>query len=466
MEPYLNALTETKYCPLWHDQDVRPEQCPPLSGDEKCELLIVGGGFTGLWAALQAKERMPDLDIILIESTFVGDGASGRTGGMVAKALAHTETNTDYHFPNETDRIEELGQLNYQGFVESLKRYDIDARFEEGGFIDVATREYQVEGLRKTYEERVEKGENLSWYDQDEIQQEAKSPTYLAGLYQRDRGGIVDPARLCWGLKSTVQNLGVRIFEGTPMLATNIEGAGMKTVCPNGSIQSDKVLMGTNAFRSPLAAIRKSVIPVWDYQLATEPLSSSRHDSIGWKDPYGLGDIDNMFHYYRMTKDNRITWGGGGAVCYYYGSRRDQGVADPRDRFEMLSKTFFQTFPQLEGIKFTHRWGGIIASTTRFCMVPGVAYDGRVSWAVGYTGLGVCASRFGARVGLELLGYQPSDILDLQFVRKKAMNWPPEPIRWFGVTMTRHAMMKADTNNGKKGPWLKLLDRLNLGFAC
>ena len=186
MEPYLNALTQTKYCPLWHDQDVRPEQCPPLSGDEKCELLIVGGGFTGLWAALQAKERMPDLDVVLIESTFVGDGASGRNGGMVAKALAHTETNTDYHFPDEADRIEELGQLNYQELVESLKRYDMDARFEEAGFLDVATREYQVEAFRKHYEEKAQKGVNLTWYDQDEIQKILKSPTYKAGVHLRD----------------------------------------------------------------------------------------------------------------------------------------------------------------------------------------------------------------------------------------------------------------------------------------
>ena len=466
MEPYLKSLKDTQFYPLWHDSDTKPEPCPPFSGDEKCELLIVGGGFTGLWAALQAKERMPDIDIILIEATFVGDGASGRTGGMVAKDLAHGETNTDYHFPNEADRIEELGKINYREFVESIKKYNIDARLEEAGFMDIALHDYQTDILRKEYEEKVEQGADWTWHDQDDIQQIVKSPLYKSGVHQRDRGAIVDPARLCWGLKKVILDLGVRIFEGTPMQSTDPHGKGMKTVCEKGSIRSEKVLMATNAFKSPMPAIRKSVIPVWDYQVATEPLTPAQHESIGWKEPFGLGDIDNMFHYYRMTKDNRITWGGGGSVCYYYGSRTDQGVADQRDRFERLSKSFFETFPQLEGVNFTHRWSGIIASSTRFCMVPGVAYDGRVSWAVGYTGLGVCASRFGARVGLELLGYQPSDILDLQFVRKKAMNWPPEPLRWFGVTMTRHAMMKADANNGKQGLWLKLLDKLNIGFAC
>jgi len=466
MEPYLNALTETRYCPLWHDRNIRPEPCPPLSEDDTCELLIVGGGFTGLWAALQARERMPDLDIVLLESTFVGDGASGRNGGMIARTLTHGEHNADYHFPSEAERIEELGQVNYRELVESLQRYSIDARFEETGFMDVATRACQVESFRKSYETKKKNGLNVTWYDRDEIQKQIHSPTYYAGVYFPDRGGILDPARLCWELKRVLLDLGVRIFETTPMLGIRTDGPGMKTACPKGSIRSNKILMATNAFPNPLGAIRRSVIPVWDYQLATEPLSSTQREAIGWKEPYGVSDIDRMFHYYRMTHDDRITWGGGGSVCYYYGSRTDPGVADPRDRFERLSQSFFHTFPQLEGIKFTHRWGGIIASSTRFCVVPGVAYDGRVSWAVGYTGLGVGASRFGARVGLELLGYQPSDILDMQFVRKKAMNWPPEPLRWFGVTMTRRGMMQADRNDGKLGLWMKLMDRLNLGFAC
>ena len=126
----------------------------------------------------------------------------------------------------------------------------------------------------------------------------------------------------------------------------------------------------------------------------------------------------------------------------------------------------FDTFPQVEGLRFTHRWGGIIASTTRFCMAPGVAFGGRVAWSIGYTGLGVSATRFGARVGLELLGYDPTEILDMHFVRKRPLPWPPEPLRWIGVTLTRNEMARADRNNGKRGLWLELLDKLNLGFAC
>jgi len=466
MEPYLKALTHSKYCSLWHDQDIKPKMLASLKQDEKCQLLIVGGGFTGLWAALQAKERVPELYIIMIESTFIGDGASGRNGGMLEPDLAHGDTNSDYHFPNETERIEELGRINLKEFVETLDRYNIDARYEDVGFLEVATREHHIREMREEYKEYEESGSNAIWFDQDEVRKQVNSPTYLAGVWTPGPAGIIDPARLCWGLKKTLLSLGVRIFEGTPMLNIKPRGTGMQTTCPNGVINSEKILIATNAFPSPIAKIQKSTIPVWDYQIATEPLNSSQMNSIGWKRRYALTCRDSMFHYYRLTRDNRITWGGGGSVCYYYGSRTDQQVADPRKRFERLSETFLETFPQLEGIRFTHRWGGIIASSTRFCMVPGMAFDGRVSWSVGYTGLGVGATRFGARVALELLGYQPSDILDMQFIKNKAMNWPPEPFRWFGVTMTRHALSKSDVNYGKKGLWLKLMDHLNLGFAC
>ena len=132
-----------------------------------------------------------------------------------------------------------------------------------------------------------------------------------------------------------------------------------------------------------------------------------------------LSDNVNMFHYFRMTNDNRITWGGGGAIRYYFNNGIDKHYEDAQARYEQLAQEFFEVFPQLNDVKFSHRWGGIIATSTRFCMVPGVIFDGRVAWCVGYTGLGVGATRFGARIGIELLGYKPSDILNMQFVRAR-----------------------------------------------
>ncbi len=466
MQPHLRALVDSRFAPFWLDRDERPAALPPLEGEERCQLLIVGGGFTGLWAALQVKEALPDLDVILIEASEIGDGASGRNGGFLSSSLAHGDLNADVHFPGERDRLAELGRQNLAELLDTLERHNIDARYQDVGSFTAATNPSRARALRASYEAAKAAGKNVVWFGEDEVRKEVNSPTFLAGVWWRDGEGLVDPGYLCWGLKRAVLDLGVRIFEGSAMLRMVPDGQGMKLDTPGGSIRCDRILLGTNAFPNPVSRARRSVIPVWDYVVATEPLSPSQLDAIGWHRRYGLGNECNMFYYTRMTHDNRIIWGGGGVVVYHYASRRDASAADDSKRFVQLSKQFFETFPQLEGIRFSHRWSGVIASTTRFCMAPGVAYDGRVSWSIGYTGLGVSATRFGARIGLELLGYEPSELLEMQFVKKQAMAWPPEPLRWMGVTLTRREMARADRNGGTRGLWLKLLDRLGLGFAC
>jgi glycine/D-amino acid oxidase-like deaminating enzyme len=470
MQRYLEALKDAKTRPLWHDPEIMPEVLPPLANDEQCELLIVGGGFTGLWAAMQAKERRPDADIILIEQTFVGDGASGRCGGFLNSSLAHGETNVEHRFSGEADLLRELGRQNMKELLETLQRYNIDARYEQSGAMAVALDPESARDMHSEYEREKSKGEKVTWFDEAAVREQVNSPTFFGGLWHRGgQDGVVDPARLCWGLKDVLLNrLGVRIFEGTRLLGVEPLGKDrMKAECAGGVILSDRILMATNAFTSPIRKIRRSIIPVWDYQIATEPLTEEQLEKIGWGESrQPLADFRNMFHYFRITKDNRITYGGGGAVRYYFNRGIDLKYADVPTLYSQLAKEFFETFPQLEDVKFSNKWGGIIATSTRFCMVPGVAYDGRLAWSVGYTGHGVGATRFGARVGIELLGYEPSEILNMQFITRKALPWAPEPFRWFGVKFTQNALLKADKNGGKRGLWLRFLDKLGLGFTC
>ncbi len=470
MQAHLEALQDTKACPLWHDSPDAPEQLPPIDGDKQCDMLIVGGGFTGLWAALQAIERKPDADIILIEQTFVADGASGRCGGFLNTSLAHGETNTEHQFPGEATKLEELGTQNMKEFIDTLERYNIDARYEKVGAMSVALDEEAAKHMLEEYEEAKAGGDDVVFFDKEAVRKEVNSPKFHAGLWERDgQDGVIDPARLCWGLKAAILKLGVRIFEGTQLLEIQPLGKDrMQANCKGGIIRSDKVLMATNAFRGAIGKIRRSIIPVWDYQISTEPLNEEQIALINWPNTrHALADYNNMFHYFRLTKDNRITWGGGGAVRYYFNNGIDRSLEQKPARFEQLSKEFFEYFPQLAGkVKFSHKWAGIIATSTRFCMVPGTAYNGRMAWSVGYTGHGVGASRFGARVGIELLGYNPTDILQMQFVKKKAMPWAPEPLRWIGVKITQLELIRADKNGGKRGLWLKMLDAMNLGFTC
>lgn len=470
MQKHIEALKDAKACPLWHDPEVMPEQLPPLAADETCELLIVGGGFTGLWAAMQAKERRPEAEIVLVEQTFVGDGASGRCGGFLNASLAHGESNVSHRFAEEAARLEELGRQNMKELLETLDRYNIDARYEQTGVLEVALDPESAVTLHSDYEEEKASGKDVAWFDKDAVRQQVNSPTFFGGLWhRRGQDGVVDPGRLCWGLKDVLLNqLGVRIYEGTKFLSLEPLGKDrMKVHCEGGDIIADKVLMATNAFTSPLKKVRRSIVPIWDYQIATEPLTEKQLERIGWgQSRHALSDYRNMFHYFRMTKDNRITYGGGGLVRYYFNRGIDKKYSDVPRIYERLAEEFFETFPQLDDVKFSNKWGGIIATSTRFCMVPGSDYDGRLAWSVGYTGSGVGPTRFGARVAIEMLGYQPSDILDMQFITRKALPWAPEPFRWFGVKFTQLALVRADSNGGKRGLWLKFLDKLGLGFTC
>ncbi|MCF6192951.1 MAG: FAD-binding oxidoreductase [Kangiellaceae bacterium] len=472
MQRHIEAIKDTVDRPLWHDPKIMPDCLPALTSKETCDLLIVGGGFTGLWAAMQAKEGNSDLDIIIIEQTFVGDGASGRCGGFLNTSVAHGETNVEAQFPGEADRLQELGIQNMKEFLDTLVRYNIDARYEKTGAMEVALDPASSKRLFKDYQQYKEDGDDVVWFDKKAVRKQVNSPKFFAGCWHRDgQDGVLDPARLCWGLKDVLINqLGVRIYENTKFISVKSSSNGdMKGICESGDITSKKVLMATNAFTSSIGKIRRSVIPVWDYQISTEPLTDEQLDKINWgkSSRHAISDYTNMFHYFRLTKDRRITWGGGGAVRYYFNRGIDKKFMQVPARYEQLAKEFFETFPQLAGeIKFSNKWGGIIASSTRFCVVPGVSHSGRLAWAVGYTGHGVGASRFGARIGIELLGYQPTDIIKMKFVTKKALPWVPEPFCWPGVKITQNELIRADRNGGKRGLWLKFLDMLGLGFTC
>jgi glycine/D-amino acid oxidase-like deaminating enzyme len=422
----------------------------------------VGGGFTGLWAAVQAKEEEPDRDVVLLEADTVAEGASGRNGGFADPSLTHGLSNGLHHFPGEMESIEKLGSENYHGYVAALERLGIDAHLEQTGTLAVATAPYQVEGLRESLEQHRKFGEEGEWFDRDAVREQLDSPTYQAGYWRRS-GSIVDPARVAWGLRDAALRLGVRIYEHTRVDGLSAAVAGIEVRTEAGSVRADKAVLATNAFRSPLRRMRRATIAVWDYALVTEPLSASRLASLGWKNRQGVGDSGNQFHYYRLTVDDRILWGGYDAI-YHFGNRIRSEYQQHRACFEGLSSRFFATFPQLEGLRFTHTWGGPIATTTRFCLDVGTAYQRRVSWAGGYTGLGVVASRFGARTALDLLDRPDAPHLALRFLKRRPFPWPPEPIRSLAVELTQRGLAKADRNEGRRGPWLRLLDGLGLGF--
>jgi glycine/D-amino acid oxidase-like deaminating enzyme len=295
--------------------------------------------------------------------------------------------------------------------------------------------------------------------DGEAMRAEVHSPTYRGGIWDRTGAGVLDPGKLCAGLREAALRLGVRVYEHTPV--DSVDGEVVLT--PSGRVRARKTLLATSAYPPLLPALRHYVVPVYDYVLVTEPLSAEQRRSIGWEHRQGIGDGGNQFHYYRLTADHRILFGGYDAVYRFrgpVGPRWDEHDAT----FATLSQHFFTTFPQLEGLRFTHRWGGAIDTCSRFSVFFGLAHGGRTAYALGYTGLGVAAARFGARVALDLLDGRDTEATRLRYVRSKPVPFPPEPLRWGVIQLTRNRLAAADRREGRRGLWLGLLDRLGLGF--
>jgi glycine/D-amino acid oxidase-like deaminating enzyme len=245
-----------------------------------------------------------------------------------------------------------------------------------------------------------------------------------------------------------------------------VGGSGLLLATPYGRVSAHAVALGTGAFPPLLRRLRHYLLPVYDYALMTEPLSAAQLSSIGWHNRQGVSDGGNQFHYFRLAETggaHRILWGGYDAV-YYNGGRitpeRDQRPAS----FARLATHFFQTFPQLDGLGFSHAWGGVIDTCSRFCAFFGTAYGGRLAYAAGYTGLGVGASRFAANVLLDLLSGEQTERTRLAMVRTRPVPFPPEPLRSAVVQLTRWSIARADTRDGHHNLWLRALDRLGLGF--
>ncbi len=457
------ALRDAAGKPFWLDQPGGPDRQPGLAAPTTADLAVVGGGFSGLWTALIAKERDPSLDVVVLEGHRVGWAASGRNGGFCSASLTHGLGNGLRRFPDEIATLERLGRRNLDRIGAAVARYGIACGFERTGELNVATAGWQVGDLRAEVEQAARFGHPVVFLDQAGVREQLHSPSYLAGAWDTDGCALLDPARLAWGLADACRQLGVRVYEGTAVTGIESTRFGLRVTTTHGQVSAARVALGTGAFPSPLRRIRPYLIPVYDYALMTEPLTPAQLDSLGWANRQGIGDMANQFHYYRLTADNRILWGGYDAVYYNGGAIRPERDQRPAT-FDRLAQHFFDTFPQLEGVRFSHGWGGVIDTCARFCAFFGTAFSGRLAYAAGFTGLGVGATRFGAEVMLDLLSGKETELTQLRLVRSRPMPFPPEPVRSGVIQLTRWSIARADTHQGRRNLWLRTLDHLGLGF--
>ena len=462
---FLDAIADAEPYPYWVDDVDEPDSNPMCVRDDRADLCVVGGGYTGLWTAILAKERNPSRDVVLIDAHEVGSAASGRNGGFMDSSLTHGIANAQARFPDEVALLENLGLENLNQLEDAIKRYNIDCDYERNGVIEIASTRHSanyLDELRDDYEQLVEIGQKVEWLDREQVQAKVASPIFTGGMWCKDTAALVDPARLVWGLKDAATSLGVRIYEDTRATGLDYSSNGVVVSTPLADIKAGRVVLATNAFKPLLRRMHNYIAPVYDYCLVTEPLNAQQLAAVGWKQRQGLSDISNQFHYYRLTADNRILWGGYDAV-YFFGGKMSVDLESRPETWAMLSQHFFETFPQLEGIRFSHAWGGAIDTCSRYSVFWGTAMRNRVAYAIGYTGLGVASSRFGAQVALDLLDGRKTEAAATKFVRSKPTPFPPEPFRFIGIQATRWSLKRED-RSGKRNLWLRTLDRLGLGF--
>jgi glycine/D-amino acid oxidase-like deaminating enzyme len=508
-----HALRGARLAPYWLEDAAGLRLAPsrPLVGRAAFDLVVVGGGYTGLWTALLAKLRDPGLRVAVLEAQTCGWAASGRNGGFVEASITHGEANGRQRWPKEYGELERLGLENLDQLEAQVAELGIACDFERTGQLSVAVEPYQAAELASEFaasrpEEPAAASARGAWtavaardgagpaqapaerdrmrpsqasaaavgaartdrgpefLDAVQVREQLDSPTYLAGVWDKDGCALVHPAKLALGLAAVARELGVEIFENT-----GVDGIGqgrngpVRLTTAGAVVDAERVALATNAFPSLLARYRWHTVPVYDYALMTEPLDGAQLAEIGWRGRQGVSDLANQFHYYRLTSDNRILWGGWEAA-YHAGGRVSAAYEDAPGIHAMLASHFFTTFPALEGLRFTHRWAGAIDTCTRFCQFFGRAMGGRVAYAAGFTGLGVGASRFAARVMLDQLDGRQTELTELELVRRAPLPFPPEPLASAGIGLARRALDRSDHREGRRGPLLRTLDAAGLGF--
>ncbi len=239
---------------------------------------------------------------------------------------------------------------------------------------------------------------------------------------------------------------------------------GVTVTTANGAtVRAGHVVVATSAYSGWLRRLSPLFVPVYDYALVSEPLTAEQHDAIGWHGRQGLSDANNQFHYFRLTADDRILWGGYDAI-HYRGSRVEPALDVRPATFDKLEAQFFRTFPQLDGLDFPYRWGGAIDTTSRFTVTFGQTMGGRVTYALGYTGLGVGASRWAGGVVRDFILRPDEDRLRLRMVTSPPIPFPPEPLRSFTVDTVRGELDRADREEGRRSLILRSLDAIGVGF--
>jgi len=437
----------------------------PLEAPAEHDLVVIGGGLTGLWSALFLKALEPGRDVAVVEQGIAAWGASGRNAGMLAETLDHTHGLAIQHFgAAEAARLAVLGEANVAELTGFIRERAIACDYQPTGRFMASFTPAHLEEARRNLE--IARGLGIDSHrllSREEMQAEVHSPLYLGGLEVRG-GGILDPARLTDGLRLEAERAGVRVYERTRVTALEEDGAGVRLAANGTTIRARRAVVAASAYTHHLLPeVLHRFIPLYDYILVSEPLTPAQWEAIGWKGRQGITDGRTFFNYYRPTPDGRVLWGTSEAT-YYRGNRVDESCDHSERHYQALRASWRRTFPQLPDLAWPYAWGGAICSTTRLTPYFGWALRGRACYGLGFTGHGLGSTRLAGRILAHLALDRPSELLSLALARKKPFPYPPEPLRGWAVEAVTRDLRKVDAGE-PPSLMLRALEKLGIGFS-
>jgi glycine/D-amino acid oxidase-like deaminating enzyme len=426
---------------LQHDPG---EPCPPLDAHVVADVCIVGGGFAGLWTAVRLSEREPSLRIVLLEQDIVGGGASGRNGGFFSSSWWDLEALIGLYGEEEGVRY----SLALADTVEEAEAFcaanGIDCWFHRDGALGVRAGTWQ-EGIGRDRAielcDRLRLADRMVALTAAEARAYADSPLFLGGAFIRD-AAVVQPARLARGLRRLLLDRGVRIYERSQV--TGLERSIPAIVrTDHGAVRADHVVLTHGSWAAGWPEFRRSFAVVVDYVVVTEPIPEHLKE-IGWTSHVGIGDGRGWLYYLRPTDDGRIAIGGGAGAVAYGGRANGRAVTHDRRVAEVAGRGLLTMFPQLEGTRFTHAWGGPIDMTASFVPFYRSLRPGTIHAGLGYSGHGLSQTYIGGKILASTVLGMEDEWTTLAVNRPERMKVPPEPVRWIGVNAIARALERGD----------------------
>lgn len=441
------------------------EPCPPVERDLTADVLVVGGGYTGMWTAWFLTEREPGIDVVLLEQDVCGGGPSGRNGGFV-NGLYDEADLLIRRFGDGGRRAVEMAASSIDEIGEWCMRHAVDAWYAAAGNLGVSTSPAQDAEVRKTVQEAEASGYGDIYrpLDSGEVRERFDSPVSRTGVHVT-HAAVVQPARLARGLRRVLLERGVRIFEGTPVSRF---GAGPPAMAetPGGTVRAGRSVLGVNAWAVAWKEFRRLVMVRGTYIVISGP-APERLEAMRWTGGEGVYDFRTALHYVRTTRDGRIALGGAGirVAPQRIGSRYrydDRSVAE-------LVRDFRRWFPAFEGVALETAWGGPVDVSGLHLPFFGTLPGGAAHYGLGFTGNGVGPCHLAGRIlsGLAL-GIQ-DEATTLPLVGMDPKRFPPEPLFTPGERLITHAILRKEVleDRGRRaGPLTETLARLprRLGY--